>query len=68
MCLGVAYWAGIRDIYFAVPKSKVSGDYYETHKDLAWLSEEFNEPIHLHHIEELEEEALQVIKDWEGAL
>ncbi len=67
MCLGVAYWAGIRDVYFAVPKSKVSGAYYETHKDLSNLPTEFNEPIQLHHISELEEEALQVIKEWESS-
>jgi tRNA(adenine34) deaminase len=68
MCLGVAYWAGIRDIYFAIPKSKVSGDYYETHAILSNLPKEFNEPIRLHHIPELEEEALQIIKDWESSL
>lgn len=33
MCTGVAYWAGIRDVYFAVPKSAVNNNYYETHAD-----------------------------------
>ena len=67
MCTGVAYWAGIRDIYYAVPKSKVSGDYYETHKDLHELSSEFNEPIRMHHVPELENEALAVIREWEAS-
>lgn len=65
MCLGVAYWAGIRDVYYAVPKSKVSGDYYETHSDLSHLPNEFNEPIRFHHLPELEEEALSIIRQWE---
>lgn len=68
MCLGVAYWAGIRDIYFAVPKSKVSGKYYETHDNLHDLSLSFNEVVRLHHVFELEEEALAVISEWENAI
>lgn len=68
MCLGVAYWAGIRDIYYAVPKSKVSGDYYETRDDLHHLAETFNEPIRLHHIPEFEEEALKVVHEWEAKM
>ena len=65
MCMGIAYWAGIRRIVYAVPKSKVSGDYYETHKDTRELFNTFNEKIELIHIKELEEEALSVIRSWE---
>jgi tRNA(Arg) A34 adenosine deaminase TadA len=65
MCLGVAYWAGIRDIYYAVPKSKVSKDYYDIPKDVSHLAAELNEPIALHHVPELEAEALAVIREWE---
>lgn len=65
MCTGVVYWSGIRRIVFAVPKSKVSGDYYETSQDLSHLLKEFNEPIEVVHISELEEEALSVIREWE---
>lgn len=65
MCLCVAYWSGIRDVYFAVPKSKVSGEYYETHKDLCGVSLSFNEVVRLHHVPELEEEALAIISNWE---
>ena len=68
MCLGVAYWGGIRDIYYAVPKSKVSGDYYETHQDLSHLPEQFNQKIRLHHVPELEEKALSVIRQWEDKM
>lgn len=65
MCTGVVYWSGIRRIVFAVSKSKVSGDYYETPKDLSHLLNEFNEPIEVVQIEELEEEALSVVREWE---
>ncbi len=65
MCLGVAYWAGIRDVYYTVPKSAVNNSYYETHEDLHDLPEKFNEPIRLHHVAELQEEALAVIREWE---
>ena len=66
MCLGVAYWAGIRNIYYAVPKSKVSDTYYETSEDLHSLPSKFHDAITLHHIPELEEEALHIIHDWEA--
>ena len=65
MCTGVAYWGGIRRVVFAVPKSKVSGYYYETPKDLSYLTQEFNEPIEMVHVQELEAEALGIIKKWE---
>jgi tRNA(adenine34) deaminase len=65
MCLGVTYWAGIRRIVYAVPKSLVSGSYYETPDDTYPLLEHFNEKIELVHIPELESEALKVIKQWE---
>ncbi len=65
MCLGIAYWGGISDIYFAIPKSAVSGDYYESHEDVSSLAEKFNHPIKLHHVVELQDEAIQVIREWE---
>jgi len=68
MCQSVAYWAGIRDVYYAVPKAKVSGDYYESYKDTGELTASFNEPIRMYHIAELENEALEVIRDWEKTL
>lgn len=65
MCTGVAYWAGIRRIVYAIPKSKVSGNYYETAKDTDDIFKTFNEQIEFVHIKELEEEALEVVKEWE---
>ncbi len=65
MGTGVADWAGIRRIVYADPKSKVSGDYYETHLDTQDLIKKFNEPIETIHLEKLEAEALKVIREWE---
>lgn len=65
MCTGVAYWGGIRRIVFAVPKSKVSGDYYETHEDTSELVGKFNEKIERIHVSELEGEALSIVREWE---
>lgn len=65
MCLSVAYWAGIRDIYFAIPKSNVSSDYYETSQDVTPIIVGFHHQIRLHHVPELENEAMSVIKHWE---
>jgi len=65
MCTGVAYWAGIRRIVYAVPKSKVSGDYYETPDDTQDILDSFNEKIEFVHLSKLEQEALKVIKQWE---
>lgn len=65
MCTGVVYWSGIRRVVFAIPKSKVSGNYYETPRDLRSLFKEFNEPIEIIHIQELEDEALKIVREWE---
>ena len=65
MCTGVAYWSGLRRIVYAIPKSKVSGDYYETPARTQELIDGFNEQIERVHIPELEEEALQIVKAWE---
>lgn len=66
MCTGIAYWSGLRRIVYTIPKSKVSGDYYETHAPTQELIDSFNNQIERIHISELEKEALQVIKEWEN--
>lgn len=65
MCTGVAYWSGLRRIVYAIPKFKVSGDYYETHASTQKLVDGFNDKIERVHISELEDEAMQTIKAWE---
>jgi len=65
MCTGVAYWSGIRKVVYAVPKSLVSSDYYETPIDTMPLFDTFNDRIEFVHVPELQEEALSVIRHWE---
>ncbi len=65
MCIGVAYWSGLRRIVYAIPKSKVSGDYYETHAPTQALIDGFNDQIERIHVPELEDEALQIVRAWE---
>lgn len=65
MCTGVAYWSGIRRIVYAVPKSKVFDNYYETAEDTTELFNTFNEKIEFIHLDEFEDEALVVVKEWE---
>lgn len=42
--------------------------HYETSCDTSHLPASFNTPIHMHHIESLEKEALLVIQEWEASL
>jgi len=65
MCTGVAYWSGIRRIVYAIPKLKVSGDYYETPEDTRSLIDKFNGNIEFVHFKELEREALEIVRQWE---
>jgi len=65
MCIGVAYWSGLRRIVYAVPKSEVSGEYYETPKETKTLIDSFNEQIERIYVPEFKDEALAIIKEWE---
>lgn len=65
MCTGVAYWSGLRRIVYAIPKSKVSGNYYETPEETKKLIDTFNERIERIHIPKLEQKAIMVVRDWE---
>lgn len=68
MCTGIAYWSGIRRVVFAIPKSKVSGDYYETPLDTHHITDNLNEKIEFLHVPELEEKALKIIRLWENTI
>ncbi|NBV76779.1 hypothetical protein EBR66_01295 [bacterium] len=66
MCTSVAYWAGIRRIVFAIPKSNVSSNYYETHNDTHNVVAAFNEYMNIVHLKSLEPEVLEVVRKWEN--
>lgn len=65
MCTGVTFWGGIRRVVYACSKVKVNPNYYETPQDLKPFINNFNEKIDFIHAKEFEEEALQVVKEWE---
>lgn len=66
MCLMRAYWSGIRRIVYAINRSKLNQQYYEgLHKNEKEI-ENLNEPIEYLQITDLEEEALKVVRTWEG--
>ncbi len=65
MCTGIAYWAGIRRIVYALPKNRLSGDYYETPSETRTLISGFNESVELICLPELTEKALDIVRLWE---
>lgn len=65
MCTGVTYWSGIRKVVYAVPKSRLNQNYYETAENTQNIISTFHEPIEFVKIGELEQLALSIVKDWE---
>jgi tRNA(adenine34) deaminase len=66
MCTGVVYWSGIRRVVYAIPKSRVDPNYYETSEDTKNVVITFHDPIEFIHLPELEDEALNIVKNWES--
>lgn len=50
MCLARAYWSGIRNILFAIPRKSVSKEYYEGSHNNNELVNIFNEKVQLVHV------------------
>jgi guanine deaminase len=65
MCLATAYWAGIRKVVYAIPKSKVKAEYYESSLTSESVNAQLLEPLEMIHLEELEGQALEIVRDWE---
>ena len=67
MCFSVANWAKISKIVFAAKKTQemVSKGYYEGVTDEAKVNQENTHHIEVVHFSELEQESLQVVKEWE---
>jgi len=68
MCFGSAMWASISRIVYACPHNKVSAEYYGGHYSTESINKELLHPIEFVHIPELEEESLDVVKQWEENL
>jgi len=67
MCHSGSMWSGIQKIVFACSKSKVSPEYYGGTYETMTLNETFNRPLEIVQQSELEDESLEVIKQWEAA-
>ena len=51
---------------FACRKSKVSQEYYESGHDETPIRQSFRRPIEFLYVPEMEEDALKVVRVWEG--
>ncbi|MBX2866393.1 nucleoside deaminase [Candidatus Kaiserbacteria bacterium] len=67
MCLTSSFWAYIPRIMFACSRDRVSSDYFEGAHNIFELNEVGRRKIDLAHFDELEDEALNVITEWEEA-
>ncbi|MFZ1720633.1 MAG: nucleoside deaminase [Candidatus Moraniibacteriota bacterium] len=68
MCFSASYWAGISRIVYACSQRKVSKQHYEGLHNLHKINSANNRPIELVQILELENEASNIIEDWEKSL
>ena len=66
MCFSACYWAKIKKIVYAVSKEKLSKQHYEGLHSLDEINSKNNKQIEIIHFQELEDEALKIIKDWEN--
>ncbi|OGG40636.1 hypothetical protein A2116_00935 [Candidatus Jorgensenbacteria bacterium GWA1_49_17] len=65
MCFAASSWASIPKIVYACGRGRVSKQHYEGSHNLTSINETVRHPIELIHLQELEEEALRVIEEWE---
>lgn len=65
MCFSACYWAKIKKIVYAVSKEKLSKQHYEGLHSLEEINSRNNKQIEITHLEELEQEALEIINNWE---
>jgi len=67
MCFGACMWGMIVRAVFACSKEQVSSEYYGGGYQISDINRNFNRPIDLVHLAELESESLAVIRKWEEA-
>ena len=65
MCFAASFWAHIPKVVFACSRGKVPANYYEGDHDIFSLNAKSLRKIELVHFQELEEDALAVITNWE---
>ncbi len=65
MCYSASVWASIPRIVYACGRARVSRQHFEGDHDLKMINGKSRKPIEIVNFRELEEEARQVIEDWE---
>lgn len=68
MCFASSFWAYIPRVVFACSRDKVSADYYEGEHNIFALNQKGRRVIELVHFDKLEQEAFEVITEWEETL
>ncbi len=66
MCLAAAYWNGISRIVYAIPQSRVNPEYYGSSLSTETINNSLSMPLELVHLDELENVALDILKEWES--
>ncbi len=66
MCYAASFWAYIPRVVFACGRDKVAKDHYEGNHNIFDLNKNARRQIKLVHFLEVEEDALKVIREWEG--
>ncbi len=68
MCFSATMWAGIGKIVYACSREKVAEEYYGGHYHIMTINGQLIHPIQLVHVPDLEQESLDVVKEWEKAI
>jgi len=68
MCLSASFWAKIEKIVFACSKERLAVQHFEGSNDLYEVNLKNNRQIELVYLKDLEENALNIISNWENSL
>jgi tRNA(Arg) A34 adenosine deaminase TadA len=68
MCFGATMWSAVPKVVFALSKDKISPEYYGGHYETTAINSELTSPIEVVHMNELENESLEIVKEWEKSL
>jgi len=65
MCFSVCCWAKITKIVYAISKQKLAPEHYEGLHDIKTINQGNSKQMEIVHVPELENEALEVVHNWE---
>jgi guanine deaminase len=65
MCYAASFWASISKVVYACSRERVAKQHYEGEHDLKFINVNSRRQIELIQIKEMEEQAWQIVRDWE---